>query len=241
MSKVVLFSETGNTLLEESVMKKLVLVSASVCLSLSAVAQFKQREMPYPYDALEPHIDAATMRVHYNGHHAGFANNLNNLLANHPDWQDKDIVHLLRNLAQLPAEIQTPVRNNGGGFFNHNFWWEILAPAGTAPLSEKMKDVIAKNFESFEKFKSEFEKAATSRFGSGWIWLVKDKDGKLSILSTPNQDNPLMNTKDDTPVLALDVWEHAYYLKYQNRRAEYIAAYWNVVNWKKVEELYFGK
>jgi len=224
-------------------MKKLVLFSTGVAVSLSAVAQFKQKEMPYPYEALEPHIDAATMRVHYNNHHAGFANNLNTILASHADWKDKDVVFLLKNLERLPAEIQTPVRNNGGGFFNHCFWWEMLAPAGTAPLSDKMKAVIAKHFESFEKFQAEFTKAGLARFGSGWIWLVKDKDGKLSIVSTPNQDNPLMDParKDDTPVLALDVWEHAYYLKHQSKRADWIAAYWNVVNWKKVEELYFGK
>ena len=218
-------------------------VPASTEIEQTGLLQFRLKGLPYPYDALEPYIDSKTMNIHYHNHHGAFSGNLNRILGNHPEWQDKDAVFLCKNLDLLPAEIQTAVRNNAGGFFNHDLFWEVLAPAGTAPISARMENVINENFGSFEAFQAEFEQSAASRFGSGWVWLMKDTAGKLYIVSTPNQDNPLMDTaaRNDTPILGLDVWEHAYYLKYQYRRAAYISAFWNVVNWNKVEELYFGE
>jgi len=215
----------------------------SVIFALSVSAQFKLPELPYAYDALEPYIDAKTMYIHYNFHHGAFVNNLNRILSNYPEWQGKTAIELLQNLDRLPDEIRTPIRNNAGGFYNHSLFWEIMAPAGTAAISPRMKEVLISNFGSFEAFQAEFDRASISVFGSGWVWLMSDEFGKLYIATTPNQDNFRMNVerKNHFPILALDVWEHAYYLLYQNRRAEYISAFWNVVNWSRVEELYFGK
>ena len=215
----------------------------SVIFALSVSAQFKLPELPYAYDALEPYIDAKTMYIHYNFHHGAFVNNLNRILSNYPEWQGKTAIELLQNLDRLPDEIRTPIRNNAGGFYNHSLFWEIMAPAGTAAISPRMKEVLISNFGSFEAFQAEFDRASISVFGSGWVWLMSDELGKLYIATTPNQDNFRMNVerKNHFPILALDVWEHAYYLLYQNRRAEYISAFWNVVNWSRVEELYFGK
>jgi superoxide dismutase, Fe-Mn family len=191
---------------------------------------------PLPYDkaALEPHIDATTMEIHHGRHHNAYVTNLNNALAGHADLEAMSIDDLCKNIGSVPEAIRGPVRNNGGGHWNHTFFWNIMAPnAGGAPTGA-LADAINEAFGSFDAFKEAFGKAGVGRFGSGWAWLVK-KDGKLAITSTPNQDNPLMDGSG-TPVLGIDVWEHAYYLKYQNKRPDYIAAWWNVVNWTKVAE-----
>lgn len=195
---------------------------------------FELPALPYAFDALEPHIDARTMEIHHGKHHATYTNNLNAALEG-TEWADKSIEEILKNLGSLPADKQGAVRNNGGGFANHNLFWEIMAPnAGGEPTGE-LGDTINETFGSFSDFKAQFKQAATTRFGSGWAWLVVD-GGKLAITSTPNQDSPIAEGK--TPILGLDVWEHAYYLNYQNRRPDYIDAFFNVVNWAKVAELY---
>ncbi|MGB9737287.1 superoxide dismutase [Chloroflexus sp.] len=197
---------------------------------------FEVPPLPYDYNALEPYIDEATMHYHHDNHHQTYVTNLNNALANYPDLQSKSIEELLSNLEAIPEAIRTAVRNNGGGHWNHTFFWEIMAPnAGGAPEGD-LAAAIDATFGSFDAFKEKFKAAALGRFGSGWAWLITDKDGNLSIMSTPNQDNPLMEGK--TAILGIDVWEHAYYLKYQYKRAAYVDAWWNVVNWKKVAEHY---
>ena len=189
--------------------------------------------LPYDYNALEPHIDEQTMRIHHDKHHAAYVTNLNAALEKHPDLQSKSIEDLLKSINSVPEDIRTAVRNNGGGHWNHSMFWTWMAPnAGGAPTG-KAADAINAAFSSFDTFKEQFGKAATTRFGSGWAWLVSSS-GKLVIESTANQDSPIMEGKK--PILGLDVWEHAYYLKYQNRRPDYIAAFWNVVNWAKVNE-----
>jgi Fe-Mn family superoxide dismutase len=189
--------------------------------------------LPYAHNALEPHIDAQTMEIHHGRHHATYVNNLNAALESYPDLQQKSIEELIGNLDAVPEAIRTAVRNNGGGHANHTLFWEILSPNGGGAPSGALADAINAAFGSFDNFKAEFTKAATTRFGSGWAWLIVD-GGKLAITSTPNQDSPLMEGK--TPILGLDVWEHAYYLKYQNKRPDYIAAFWNVVNWDEVSK-----
>jgi len=187
--------------------------------------------LPYAFDALEPHIDAQTMQIHHGKHHQAYINNLNTALEAHPDLQAKSVEDLIKDLNALPEAIRTAVRNNGGGHANHSLFWTLLAPnAGGAPTG-KAADAITGAFGSFDAFKEQFAKAATTRFGSGWAWLVSSS-GKLAIESTANQDSPIMEGKK--PILGLDVWEHAYYLKYQNRRPDYIGAFWNVVNWDTV-------
>lgn len=192
--------------------------------------------LPYPSDALEPHIDKTTMEIHHDKHHNAYVTNLNKALESAPDLSGKSLEELLaNNCAIVPDAIKTAVRNNGGGHANHSFFWPILAgKAGGAPTGE-IASVINSNFSSFDTFKEKFNAAAAGRFGSGWAWLLKDGGGKFEISSTANQDSPLMEGKK--PILGLDVWEHAYYLKYQNRRPEYIAAWWNVVNWNEVNKL----
>ena len=187
--------------------------------------------LPYAFDALEPHIDAQTMQIHHGKHHQAYINNLNAALEAHPDLQAKSVEDLIKDLNALPEAIRTAVRNNGGGHANHSLFWTLMAPnAGGAPTG-KAADAINGAFGSFDTFKEQFGKAATTRFGSGWAWLVSSS-GKLVIESTANQDSPIMEGKK--PILGLDVWEHAYYLKYQNRRPDYVAAFWNVVNWNTV-------
>ena len=189
--------------------------------------------LPYGSDALEPHIDKQTMEIHHGKHHAAYVNNLNAALEKHPDLQSKSAEDLIRNLNTVPEDIRAAVRNNGGGHVNHTMFWQIMGPnAGGAPTGA-IADAITSAFGSFDAFKEQFGKAGVGRFGSGWAWVV-DTGGKLSIESTPNQDNPMMEGKK--PVFGIDVWEHAYYLKYQNRRPDYIAAWWNVVNWAEVNK-----
>ncbi len=197
---------------------------------------FELPPLPYAEDALEPHIDARTMRIHHDKHHAAYTNNLNAALEGHGDLAGKSIEALLGDLNALPEAIRTTVRNNGGGFANHNLFWEIMGPdAGGEPTGE-LGAAINNTFGGFAAFKEQFSKAAATRFGSGWAWLYVDGGGKLAVGSTPNQDTPLM--EGNTPILGLDVWEHAYYLNYQNRRPDYVAAWWNVVNWDAVAAKY---
>ncbi|MEI0739614.1 superoxide dismutase [Paenibacillus sp. JTLBN-2024] len=197
---------------------------------------FQLPALPYSNDALEPHIDAQTMEIHHDGHHNTYVTNLNAALENAPELQNKSLEELLTNLDSVPESIRTAVRNNGGGHANHSMFWEIIGPNGGGAPTGALAQAIDSELGGFDKFKEDFAKAAAGRFGSGWAWLVVGKDGKLAITSTPNQDNPIM--EGQTPVLGLDVWEHAYYLKYQNKRPDYIAAFWNVVNWDEVGKRY---
>jgi superoxide dismutase, Fe-Mn family len=193
--------------------------------------------LPYAYDALEPYIDARTMEIHHDKHHAAYTNNLNKAIEG-TEWENMPVEQLLASLDRVHENIRTTVRNNGGGYLNHNLFWQIMGPnAGGAPSGE-LATAIDRTFGSFAAFQEKFGAAAATRFGSGWAWLVQKKDGSLDIYSTPNQDSPLMT--GDKPLLGLDVWEHAYYLKYQNRRPEYIANFWNVINWTAVAAN-FGK
>lgn len=193
---------------------------------------FKLMELPYAYDALEPHIDARTMEIHHTKHHQGYTNNLNAALEKYPELQSKNARELLENLGTLPEEIRTAVRNNGGGYKNHNIFWKVMSPDGGGQPAGTLAEAINAKFGGFDTFKEQFSKAAATRFGSGWAWLCKDESGNLSVTSTANQDSPF--TDGLIPVLGLDVWEHAYYLNYQNRRGDYISAWWNVVNWDEV-------
>lgn len=196
---------------------------------------FELPPLPYAEDALEPHIDARTMGIHHDKHHAGYTNNLNNALEG-TDWADKDIEDILRNIDQIPEDIRTAVRNNGGGYANHRLFWEIMSPDGGGTPGGDLAQAINDTFGSFDQFKDKFSKTAGGQFGSGWGWLVVKSDGSLDVYSTPNQDSPYMN--GDTPILGVDVWEHAYYLNYQNRRPDYISAWWNTVNWDQVADNY---
>jgi superoxide dismutase, Fe-Mn family len=190
--------------------------------------------LPYDFAALEPHIDAKTMEIHHGKHHQAYVNNLNAAVEKAPELQGKSIEELLKNVNGAPEAVRTAVRNNGGGHWNHSFFWQIMGPKAGGEPSGALGDAIKSSFGGFDKFKEQFAAAAAGRFGSGWAWLVND-GGKLSITSTPNQDNPLMEGKSpDSVILGLDVWEHAYYLKYQNRRPDYVTAWWNVVNWGAV-------
>ena len=192
--------------------------------------------LPYPSDALEPHIDKQTMEIHHGKHHQAYVTNLNAALEKHPELQSKSVEELLRGINSVPEDIRTAVRNNGGGHWNHSMFWNWMAPnAGGAPTG-KAGDAINAAFGSFDNFKTEWGKAGAARFGSGWAWLSVEKSGKLVVESTPNQDNPYMTGK--TPILGVDVWEHAYYLLYQNRRPDYLAAWWNTVDWNAVDNRY---
>ena len=190
--------------------------------------------LPYAFDALEPYIDAKTMEIHHDKHHGTYVTNLNNALANNPELQNKSAEELVKSLNSLPESIRTAVRNNGGGHVNHTMFWQQLKAGVKEPTSGKLITAVNSVFGSTAAFKEQFNKAGLGRFGSGWAWLVVGKDKKLAIISTANQDNPL--TDGITPILGCDVWEHAYYLKYQNRRADYLAAFWNVVNWSDVSD-----
>ncbi|MGM0496774.1 MAG: superoxide dismutase [Bacteroidota bacterium] len=195
---------------------------------------FKLENLPYAYDALEPYIDKETMELHHDKHHAGYTNKLNAAIEG-TELENKSIEELLQNVSKYPVAV----RNHGGGYYNHNIYWKIMSPNGGGEPTGVLKEAIGRDFGSFEAFKEDFKKAATGQFGSGWAWLIIAEDGKLSICSTPNQDNPIMDLpgccKAKKILMGIDVWEHAYYLKYQNKRAEYIDAFWNVVNWEEVE------
>ncbi len=198
---------------------------------------FSLPELPYAHDALEPTIDSRTMQVHHGKHHQGYTNKLNNAIEGHAELKDRSIEELLRGIKTLvPESIRTAVRNNGGGYANHKLFWEVMSPDGGGEPGGSLGKAIASKFGSFEAFKQAFASAATGRFGSGWAWLVVDKNGDLAVYSTPNQDSPLM--EGDTPILGLDVWEHAYYLHYQNRRGDYVEKFFDVVNWDVVNKMY---
>ena len=192
-------------------------------------------KLPYDYNALEPYVDEQTMNIHHTKHHQAYVNNLNAALDKHPELSDKTLLELIKDLSSVPEDIRTAVRNNGGGHLNHSMFWTLMQKAEGQMPEGAILEAINEKFGSFEEFKDVFSKAATTRFGSGWAWLVL-KDGKLDVVSTANQDNPISDGL--VPVLGLDVWEHAYYLKYQNRRPEYIENWFNVVNWKEVSKLY---
>ena len=198
--------------------------------------RFELPQLPYAYDALEPHIDARTMEIHHGKHHAAYTNNLNNALDSAKELGEKSVEQILADLDGVPDGIRMAVRNNGGGFANHNLFWTIMGPKGGGEPGGALGKAIGSAFGDFGKFKDELTKAAVGRFGSGWGWLAVDGDRKLKVLATPNQDSPI--SQGMTPVLGVDVWEHAYYLKYQNRRPDYVAAWWNVINWAEVEKRY---
>ena len=197
---------------------------------------FELPALPYAPNALEPHVDARTMEIHHGKHHKAYTDNLNKAIEGQAELQGKSAEWLVQNLNSLPEGIRNAVRNNGGGYLNHNLFWHIMGPNAEGRPTGDLAAAIDSAFGSFEDFKSQFKTAATGRFGSGWAWLVVEPGGGLSITSTPNQDTPVMEGK--TPILGLDVWEHAYYLNYQNRRPDYVDAWWNVVNWANVAELY---
>lgn len=197
---------------------------------------FELPPLPYAFDALEPHIDARTMEIHHDKHHAGYTNNLNKALESAPELAGKSIEDLLRGINNVPDTIRTAVQNNGGGYANHSLFWTIMSANGGGAPTGELAEAINAVFGSFDEFKAKFNAAAGSRFGSGWAWLVVDESGNLKLYSTANQDSPYM--QGDTPIMGLDVWEHAYYLNYQNRRPDYIAAFWNVVDWNVVAQNY---
>jgi Fe-Mn family superoxide dismutase len=198
---------------------------------------FELPKLDYDFGALEPHIDAKTMEIHHDKHHATYVEKLNAALEGHDDLKKMDIVELISNLDQVPEDIRTTVRNNGGGHANHSFFWTIMSPDGGGQPDGALAEAINQDFGSFDEFKTKFKEAAVGRFGSGWAWLCA-QDGKLHVCSTPNQDSTVMEDKSHAPLLGLDVWEHAYYLKYQNKRPDYIDAWWNVVNWSQVQKYF---
>jgi Fe-Mn family superoxide dismutase len=193
---------------------------------------FQVPALPYAFDALEPHIDARTMEIHHDKHHAAYVNNLNKALESHPDLQQKSVEDLLRGIGGVPEAIRTAVRNNGGGHANHSLFWQLMGPGGGGKPGGELGSAIDRDLGGFDAFKEKLTNAAIGQFGSGWSWLVAS-DGKLEVFGRPNQDSPLMEGKQ--PILGVDVWEHAYYLKYQNRRPDYVAAWWHTVNWQAVE------
>ncbi len=200
----------------------------------------KLPELTYSYDALEPYIDARTMEIHHGKHHGGYVTKLNGAIEKSVALQNKSINDLIKNINDIPSDIRTAVRNNGGGHWNHTFFWKVMSKNGGGEPGGELAEAIKKKFGSFDEFKSQFKNAGATRFGSGWAWLVVDGSGELAIGSTPNQDNPLMDISDfkGQPILGVDVWEHAYYLKYQNRRPDYLDAFFNVINWDAVSENY---
>jgi superoxide dismutase, Fe-Mn family len=200
------------------------------------MAEFTLPPLPYDYAALEPHIDAKTMEIHYTKHHQTYITNVNTALKDHPNLQGKTIEDLISHLDAVPESIRTAVRNNGGGHANHSLFWQLMKPGGGGEPTGALASAITSELGGFAAFKEAFGKAGLTRFGSGWAWLIVGKDGKLAVSSTPNQDSPIMDGL--TPLLGLDVWEHAYYLKYQNRRADYIGAWWNTLNWEEIARRY---
>jgi len=195
---------------------------------------FTQEKLPYAFDALEPHIDKQTMEIHYGKHHATYITNLNTALEKFPEWQTKSVEDIVKNLPQVPEAVRTAVRNNAGGHLNHTWFWHSMKPSGGGKPSGAIADAITGAFGTFEDFQKAFNDAGLKRFGSGWVWLIKNGGGKIEITSTANQDNPL--TDGHHPIFGNDVWEHAYYLKYQNKRADYLAAWWNTINWDEINK-----
>ncbi|HET6568480.1 MAG TPA: superoxide dismutase [Rhodothermales bacterium] len=193
-------------------------------------------DLPYPFDALEPHIDARTMEIHHDRHHAAYVKNANAALEKHPELQNKSVEDLLRGINSVPEDVRTALRNNAGGHANHSLFWKVMSPNGGGQPTGALADDIKNTFGSFDAFKEKFTSAAKTQFGSGWAWLGLDQNGKLHVHGTPNQDSPYM--QGHIPILGLDVWEHAYYLKYQNKRPDYAEAWWNVVNWDQVSKNY---
>ncbi|HLO85163.1 MAG TPA: superoxide dismutase [Nostocaceae cyanobacterium] len=202
--------------------------------SSSTTAAIQLSPLPYPYDALEPYIDARTMQFHHDQHHAAYVKNLNAALDKYPAFKKTSVEELLKNINKVPQDIRTTVRNNGGGHVNHSMFWKIMKPNGGGEPTGEIATAINQSFGNFANFKKQFNQAGASRFGSGWVWLVRNKNGNLEITSTANQDSPLM--VEQYPIFGNDVWEHAYYLKYQNRRPEYLDAWWNVVNWDEINK-----
>ena len=221
-------------------MKKLHLLTFALLAAIAASAQHQQAKLNYRFGDLEPYIDSTTMRIHYSAHHAAYAKNLNKALEGYPDLQAMPLMMLLRNITALPAPIQTAVRNNCGGVYNHNLFFEGLTSPANSQMPEAFRVIIEKQFGSVDKLEQEMTKASQSRFGSGWAWLMAQPDGKLTIVTTPNQDAPFMDVSlsEGSPIFNIDVWEHAYYLKYQNRRPEYLQNIWKVVNWDQVYQNY---
>jgi len=205
-------------------------------LAKAAAEPFALPPLPYAYDALEPHIDAKTMQIHHTGHHAAYVRNLNAAVAGRTELASKTVEQLLANLDTLPADVRTAIRNNGGGHANHTLFWQIMSPKGGGEPRGELAQVLEETFGSFARFQEQFTRAALGVFGSGWAWLTSDAARRLRIETTPNQDTPVSAGR--TPILAIDVWEHAYYLRYQNRRAEYVQAFYNVINWDQVSQFY---
>jgi superoxide dismutase, Fe-Mn family len=234
------FIKTGG-LLAAGILSGLSLKADAVPASDEQLAEgpYMLPKLPYAYDALSPHIDARTMEIHHTKHHQAYITKLNAALDKEAGLKSKSLEQLLSDIRSLPESVRNDIRNQGGGHWNHSFFWTVMNPKKTN-MSEKLSAAIKKDFGSEEAFKEQFEKKAASVFGSGWAWLVKDISGHLSVVSTPNQDNPLMDVSESKgkPLLGVDVWEHAYYLNYQNRRPDYLKAFWQVVNWQKVSELY---
>lgn len=201
----------------------------------AAHPHFELPALPYSYEALEPHVDAQTMRIHHDRHHRAYVDNLNKAILPAPEWHHSSLDHLMTNISKVPENIRTAVRNNGGGHWNHSFFWKIMTPQAGGSPSGRLREALMAHWETMERFQEAFAKAALSVFGSGWAWLIADNSGRLSITTTPNQDNPLMDivAERGKPVLGVDVWEHAYYLKHQNRRADYLKDWWNVINWQQ--------
>lgn len=195
------------------------------------MSKFTLPKLEYKYDALEPHIDAQTMEIHHTKHHQGYVDKLNTALADHDEYATMELDDLMRQIEEVPAEIETAVRNNGGGHYNHSLFWQVISPDGGGRPEGKLAKQIESDFGSFDEFKAKFTQEALGRFGSGWAWLVWE-EGALHVCSTPNQDNPLMH--GNLPILGIDVWEHAYYLNYQNRRADYVESFWSIINWDRV-------
>ena len=216
-------------------MKNIKLLVATLLVTITASAQFTQKALPYAYNALEPFVDAQTMEIHYSKHHAAYVKNLNTALAGTAD-EKLSLNEIFAKISTMPAAV----RNNGGGHYNHELFWSVLTPEKNTKMSAELEKAVNETFGSLDGLKEKLNAAGASRFGSGWAWLVVTKEGKLVVSSTPNQDNPLMDIAEvkGTPIFGIDVWEHAYYLKYQNKRPDYVAAFFDVINWDKVEELY---
>ncbi len=211
-------------------------VVVAPAMQVAASEPFTLPALPYPYDALEPHIDAKTMQIHHTGHHAAYVRNLNAAVAGRPELAGKTVEQLVSNLEALPAEVRTAIRNNGGGHVNHTLFWQIMSGKGGGQPRAELARAIEKTFGSYSRFQEEFSRAALGVFGSGWAWLTVDAQRSLRVEATPNQDTPISAGR--TPILGIDVWEHAYYLRYQNRRADYVKAFYNVIHWDHVTELY---